>query len=92
MIIPPFNTAGDGGATFCCLAFAPVMYHQTRRPETPAALGIFFCAHKDFARFSRFTFSDDGHNLSYMRGDDTHESLEFLLLSAFLEESVHPAG
>lgn len=92
MIIPPFNTAGDGGATFCCLAFAPVMYHQTRRPETPAALGIFFCAHKDFARFSRFTFGDDGHNLSYMRGDDTHDSLEFLLLSAFLEESVHPAG
>ncbi len=92
MIIPPFNDAGEGGAQFCCLAFAPVMYHQTRTPELPAALGIYFCAHKDFARFSRISFDADRHNLSYTRGDDTHDSLEFLLLAALLEESVHPAG
>ena len=92
MIIPPFNDAGEGGAQFCCLAFAPVMYCPTRKPDLQAALGIYFCAHKDFTRFSRHSFGADGHTLSYTRGDDTHDSLEFLLLASLLEESVHPAG
>src|SRR6266576_6848230 len=92
MAIPPFNDAGEGGAQFCCLAFAPVMYHPTLRPAVRAALGIYFCAHKDFTRFSRLSFDTDGHNLSYTRGDDIHDSLEILLLASLLEESVHPAG
>jgi hypothetical protein len=91
MIIPPFNDAGEGGAEFCCLAFAPVKYRPTSQPEFSAALGIYFCAHKDFARFSRLSFAADGHSLSYTRGNDRHDTLEFLLLSALLEDSVHPA-
>lgn len=92
MVIPPFNDAGEGGAQFSCLAFAPVMYRQTQKPDSQVALGIYFCSHKDFTRFSRHSFDADGHNLSYTRGDDTHDSLEFLLLASLLEESVHPAG
>ena len=92
MIIPPFNSDGEGGAQFCCLAFAPVMYSSTRKPDFRATLGIYFCAHTDFTRFSRLSFNSDGHNLSYTRGDDTHDSLEFLLLTSLLDESVHPAG
>ncbi|MGZ5519245.1 MAG: hypothetical protein ACXWJX_16230 [Limisphaerales bacterium] len=91
MIIPPFNHAGEGGAEFCCLAFAPVMYRQTKAPRFPATLGIYFCAHKDFTRFSRLSFAADGHSLSYTRGNERHDTLEFLLLSALLESSVHPA-
>src|SRR5437879_3804226 len=92
MIIPPFNDAGEGGAEFCCLAFAPVRYRPTRQPEFPAALGIYFCTHKDFTLFSRHSFAADGRSLSYTRGDDKHDTLEFLLLSALLEDSVHPAA
>jgi len=91
MIIPPFNDAGEGGAVFCCLAFAPVKYRPTRQPEFPAALGIYFCEHKDFTRFSRLSFAADGRGLSYTRGDERHDTLEFLLLAALLESSVHPA-
>lgn len=92
MITPPFNDAGEGGAEFWCLAFAPVNYRQTRKPALPAALGIYFCSHKNFTRFSRHSFAEGGHGLSYTRGDDRHDTLEFLLLSALLEDSVHPAG
>src|SRR4051794_29061474 len=92
MITPPFSDAGEGGAEFRCLAFAPVSYRQTHKPALPAALGIYFCSHKDFTRFSRHSFAEDGHSLSYTRGDDRHDTLEFLLLSALLEDSVHPAG
>jgi hypothetical protein len=92
MIIPPFHAEGEGGAQFCCLAFAPVKYHPSLQPEFPAALGIYFCSHADFTRFSRHSFAADGRSLSYMRGDDTHDTLEFLLLSALLDESVHPAA
>jgi hypothetical protein len=92
MIIPPFNNAGEGGAEFWCLMFAPVKYRATRQPELPAALGVYFCGHKNFTRFSRHSFDADGHSMSYTRGDDTHDTLEFLILSAFLDESVHPAG
>src|SRR3954464_9729068 len=91
MIIPPFNDVGEGGAEFYCLAFAPIKYRPTRQPEFPAALGIYFCAHEDFARFSRLSFTGDGRSLSYTRGDDRHDTLEFLLLCALLEDSVHPA-
>jgi hypothetical protein len=92
MITPPFSDAGEGGAEFRCLAFAPVSYRQTHKPALPAALGIYFCSHKDFTRFSRHSFAEDGHSLSYTRGDDRHDTPEFLLLSALLEDSVHPAG
>ncbi len=91
MIIPPFNDTGEGGAQFWCLAFAPVMYHMTRKPPLPSALGIYFCSHKDFTRFSRHSFAENCHSLSYTRGHDRHDTLEFLLLSALLEDSVHPA-
>jgi hypothetical protein len=91
MIVPPFNDAGEGGAEFCCLAFAPVLYRTTRQPRFPAALGIYFCAHKDFTRFSRLSFAADGRSLAYTRGDDNHDTLEFLLLVSLLEDSVHPA-
>jgi len=91
MIVPPFSNVGEGGAEFCCLAFAPVKYRPTLQPEFPAALGIYFCAHKDFTRFSRLSFAEDGRSLSYTRGDDRHDTLEFLLLAALLEDSVHPA-
>jgi hypothetical protein len=92
MIIPPFNDTGEGGAEFCCLMFAPVRYRQTRQPELPAALGVYFCAHKDFTHFSRHSFDSGGHGLSYTRGDDAHDTLEFLILSALLDQAVHPAG
>ena len=91
MIIPPFNDTGEGGAEFYCLAFAPIIYRQMKTPRLPAALGIYFCAHKDFTRFSQHSFDSDGSCLSYTRGDDTHDSLEFLLLAVLLESSVHPA-
>ena len=92
MIIPPFKDAGEGGAEFWCLMFAPVKYRATRQPELPAVLGVYFCGHKNFTRFSRLSFDADGRSLSYTRGDDTHDTPEFLILSAFLDESVHPAG
>ena len=92
MIVPPFTDAGEGGAEFCCLTFAPVIYRPTSQPEFPAALGIYFCAHNDFTRFSRLSFAADGRSLSYTRGNDTHDTLEFLFLAALLEDSVHPAG
>jgi hypothetical protein len=92
MIVPPFHDEGEGGAQFCCLAFAPVKYQMTRQPEVPAALGIYFCSHADFTRFSRHIFAEDGRSLSYTGGDDTHDTLEFLFLSALLDESVHPAA
>src|SRR5258705_13914679 len=91
MIVPPFNDTGEGGAQFCCLAFAPVKYCPTSQPEFPAALGLYFCSHADFARFSRLSFDADGRGLSYTRGDETHDTLEFLVLSAFLDKAVHPA-
>jgi hypothetical protein len=91
MVIPPFNDAGDGGAEFCCLAFAPIRYRQTRKPELPAALGIYFCSHKDFTRFSSICFGADGQLLAYTRGNDRHDLLEFVMLSALLQNSIHPA-
>jgi hypothetical protein len=91
MIIPPFLDTGEGGATFHCLAFAPIRYRPTQSPEFPAVLGIFFCSHKDFTRFSRISFDADGGGLSYTRGNDRHDNLEFLLLVTLLEYSVHPA-
>src|SRR5438477_11809573 len=92
MIIPPFHDAGEGGAEFCCLAFAPVRYRQTKKPALSAALGIHFCSHRDFTRFSRHSFAEDGHSLSYTRGEDKRDTLEFVFLAALLESSIHPAA
>ena len=92
MIIPPFNCAGEGGAEFHCLLFAPVRSRQTKGPALPAALGIYFCSHGDFTRFSQHGFDGDGRCLSYTRGDDHRDTLEFVILSALLEVSIHPAA
>src|SRR6516162_4877611 len=91
MIIPAFKDEGENGAEFYCLAFVQVKYRQTRAPRLLAALGIYFCAHQDFTRFSRISFAADGHSLSYTRGDDRHDTLEFVLLKTFLESCIHPA-
>src|SRR5436305_12333595 len=91
MFTPQFMDSGEDGAGFYCLAFAPVKYCPTKAPEFPAALGIYFCAHLDFTRFSWISFAEDGRHLAYTRGNDRHDTLEFLLLSAFLESSIHPA-
>ena len=91
MIIPAFKDEGENGAEFYCLAFAQVKYRQTRGERIPAALGIYFSAHKDFARFSRMSFAADGHRMSYTRGSENHDSLEFVLLKTHLESSIHPA-
>lgn len=90
MIIPAFKDEGENGAEFYCLAFAQVKYRRTGAARIPAALGIYFCAHKDFTRFSRMSFEADGNRLSYTRGDDKHDTLEFVLLKTLLEYSIHP--
>jgi hypothetical protein len=90
-IIPLFNDTGEEGAEFYCLAYAPVWYHQTKKPALPSALGIYFCSHKDFTQYSQHSFAEDGHRLSYSRGDDKRDTLEFVFLSVLLESSVHPA-
>ena len=82
---------GEGKAKFYCLAFAPVKYRQTRAPRFSAALGIYFCSHKKFTRFSVSSYAEDGSRLSYTRGDDAHDTLEFVLLRQLLECSIHPA-
>jgi hypothetical protein len=71
--------------------FAPVMYRETKKPRFPAALGIYFCSHKDFTRFSRLSFAADGRHLSYTRGNEKHDTLEFMFLLTLLDESIHPA-
>lgn len=91
MIVPPFNDTGDDGAEFYCLAFAPVIYRPTKKPEFSAALGIYFCSHRDFTRFSCSCFGPDANLLSYTRGNDRHDLLEFVMLSAHMQDSIHPA-
>ena len=93
LIIPPFTNSGEGGAEFYCLAFAPVKYRQGRtKPRLPASVGIYFCTHARFTRFSQQTFGQDGHLHHYTRSPDGHDNLDFLILSVLLESSVHPAA
>ena len=91
MIIPPFKDKGENGAEFYCLAFTQVKYRQRRAPRFPAVLGIYFSASENFARFSRISFAADGHRLSYSRGHENHDTLEFVMLRELLESSIHPA-
>ena len=82
---------GEGGARFYCLAFVPVRYFEKKKPKIPATLAIYYCAHKDFTRFSLSSQGSDGQPLSYSRGNDNHDSLEFLLLQTALEMGLEPA-
>jgi hypothetical protein len=93
MIVPPFivHPFNDSDAEFCCLAFAPVRYSQFKKSRFAAALGIYFSSHKNCTSFSLHSFAEDGHSLSYSRGDDSRDTLDFLLLRALAESSIHPA-
>jgi len=82
----------DNGAEFHCLAFAPVKYRQGRQPRMPASLAVYFCTDKSFTRFSRHSFGENHYRLSYTRGVDDRDTLEFLFLLALLEDTVHPAA
>jgi hypothetical protein len=88
--MPPFKQHGEGGAEFYCLSHVPVKYRQ-RKVYVPAELGLYFCGHKAFTRFSRHCFAVDQRRLSYQRGDDWHDNLSFVLMSALLDAGVHPS-
>ena len=94
MITPPFSPPADGedDAEFFCLAFAPVKHRQTKQPLLDAALGIYYCQHESYTRFSQSTFAEDGQVLAYSRGDDDRDSLEFVFLTSMIDSSIHPAG
>jgi hypothetical protein len=91
MIIPPFKSFGESDAEFYCLAFTSVIYCPTRASEMPASLGIYYCEHAAFARFSRISYADKERHLSYTRGDESNDTLEFILLLTLTESSIHPA-
>ena len=82
---------GEGRARFYCLAFAPVKYRQPKAPRFSAVLGLYFCSHRKFTRFSVSSYGEDGRLLSYTRGVDAHDTLEFVLLHQLLECAIHPA-
>jgi len=92
MIIPPFNMVAEDDAEFRCLAFTAVNYLHADRPETSAALGVYFCSHEGYTRFSRRCVAADGHTYFFTSGDNKHDTLQFHLLSSLLDESVHPAA
>ena len=91
VIIPPFRKEGEDRAQFFCLAFVPVKYCKKKEPKIPATLAIYYCEHPGFTRFSLSSQTMDGEQLSYSRGDDDHDSLEFLLLRTALELGLEPA-
>ena len=90
---PPFHTSGDPVGDFYALAFCEGTYvSPSGSTREDGFLVLYFSPTPEFTRLSYQTCTVDGRPLSYARGNDEHDTVEFALLRAWYEYRLPPHG
>jgi hypothetical protein len=88
---PKFHSKGSPRGDFYSLAFVKGLYvPPSEKTKDDSFLILNYSPSKDFTRFSFAIDSADGRLHAYKRGNDTHDSIETALITAWYEYEVPP--